>query len=420
MTPTELLKPILGGGIRSVNFFNGRLLSGEDLSKEQEANREGRKMLGRAIGEGVAYGLEVSRAAGAGANATVRVDPGIAINRGGGALRLASAIDLSLVRPQEDSAQPVGSTFVECRPFQSGVYVTGSGAYLLVVSPARVQEGRALVSGLQDAASDCNVKYLVDGVQFRLVPLDLTANELGDQARLRNLIAYKCFGTAETKSFVKDPFGPKLSQYGLLDTLRPNRLTDCDVPLAVLHWTASEGIKFVDNWPVRRRVTASAASANWSLLVGDRRASEAEAMFLQFEDHIRDIQLNETSLGLIAASGRFHYLPAAGLLPIAAAGSPSGFDLNTFFGARASKDVAMTDGDLLRSLMKDALYHEPIDVRATEKIQLYLIRENVQSVESGQSAQLALVFANHRLPYRGVARFGRARWDLSRFAPSVI
>ena len=63
MSYTELLEPILKGGIRSVNFFNGRLLSAEDLKQEQEANREGRARLGQAVGHGVAYGLEVSLSA---------------------------------------------------------------------------------------------------------------------------------------------------------------------------------------------------------------------------------------------------------------------------------------------------------------------------------------------------------------------
>ena len=50
------------GGIRSVNFFNGRLLTGEDLSREQDANELARLRLGRAVGSGVAYGLEVAQA----------------------------------------------------------------------------------------------------------------------------------------------------------------------------------------------------------------------------------------------------------------------------------------------------------------------------------------------------------------------
>ena len=42
MSAAELQTPILDGGIRSVNFFNGRLLTARDLSREQEANVHGR------------------------------------------------------------------------------------------------------------------------------------------------------------------------------------------------------------------------------------------------------------------------------------------------------------------------------------------------------------------------------------------
>ena len=161
-------------------------------------------------------------------------------------------------------------------------------------------------------------------------------------------------------------------------------------------------------------------------------------MFSQFEDEVEDIRLNETqaTLAAIVAPQRFSFLPPAGLLPVTDGGllfganaalvrlarppSPSGFSPQTFFGAHASKDIAITDGDLLRSLLRASLSHEPIDLSRPEKIQLYLIWENVQAVEQGQTSQLALVFASHTLPYIGVARFGRAKWKLSRFAPRVI
>ncbi len=61
MKSTELLKPILEGGVRSINFFNGRMLSGEDLTREQAAQREWLGRLGRLCGGGVASGLGASR-----------------------------------------------------------------------------------------------------------------------------------------------------------------------------------------------------------------------------------------------------------------------------------------------------------------------------------------------------------------------
>ena len=59
----NLLTPIVNNRTRSVNFFNGRLLTGEDLTAEQQANRVAHSLLGQAAGAGVAYGLEVSESA---------------------------------------------------------------------------------------------------------------------------------------------------------------------------------------------------------------------------------------------------------------------------------------------------------------------------------------------------------------------
>jgi hypothetical protein len=82
--------------------------------------------------------------------------------------------------------------------------------------------------------------------------------------------------------------------------------------------------------------------------------------------------------------------------------------------------VALLDAALLRSLFSAGIQHEPIDLHDPRRIQLYLIWENVQAVESGTTSQLTFVFASPTLPYYGVARFGYSKWDLSRVAPAVI
>src|SRR2546423_9301844 len=87
----DLQQPVLDGGIRSINFFNGRLLSARDLTREQTATREADRRLGQAVGDGIAYGLEVSKTPGAGNDSpAVSVEAGLAINRNGPTLMLAS------------------------------------------------------------------------------------------------------------------------------------------------------------------------------------------------------------------------------------------------------------------------------------------------------------------------------------------
>src|SRR2546421_3082779 len=99
MDSIELLEPLLQGGIRNTNFFNGRLLSAEDLRTEQTAARRQRAQVGRAVGAGVVAGLEVSRGD-ASAAASVNVAAGLALNETGQALELPTAMQVALVREQ--------------------------------------------------------------------------------------------------------------------------------------------------------------------------------------------------------------------------------------------------------------------------------------------------------------------------------
>ena len=364
MSTAELLKPILESGIRSVNFFNGRLLTGEDMSREQLANREARKLIGQAVGDGIAYGFEVAKTPGAGTAPRLTVQPGLALNRCGESLRLASAADLSLVRPQNGSTAGE-SSFGDCTPFQAGTYVAGSGVYLLVISPARGTEGRAPISGLGNDPVDCNTKYTVDGVQFRLVQLDLTPNELNDENHLRSLVAYKCFGIAQLKPLLTAAFSSASEDYGLLDQLRPNRLTDCDVPLAVFLWSATQGIKFVDTWAVRRRLIEPSAADEWTAAVGDRRRSEAEATLLQFQDELDSIKAGAGLGGAppaaqIAADQRFTYLPPAGFLPT----GTGGFDWKKFLGPHAPDQATLIDEGLFRSAVHGSLFQDSFKINS--------------------------------------------------------
>src|SRR5205807_1315751 len=129
---------------------------------------------------------------------------------------------------------------------QSGVYIAGAGVYLLTVGPASATQGLAEVSGTNTGAAPCNSKYKADGVQFRLVQIDLpqlnlTPPDLSDK-RLRNLVAYRFFGITDWGSAMTDPFATPPANFGLIDQLRATQIiTGCEVPLAVFYWTATDG-----------------------------------------------------------------------------------------------------------------------------------------------------------------------------------
>src|SRR5579862_2812559 len=218
---TNLQTPVLNNRTRSVNFFNGRLLSGEDLTSEQLSNRAARALMGQVIGSGVAYGLEVKESVKFSSTQipVLTVNKGLAINRRGAVLLLGDDTDISLVRPPSTTGGAT-TVFQDCAPFQSGVYVAGAGVYLLMVGPANAAEGLAEVSGIATSTASCNSNYNADGVQFRLTQLPLTPAELGNVNLLRNLVAYKFFAPADWASLAADPFGPDPAGFGLLDQMR--------------------------------------------------------------------------------------------------------------------------------------------------------------------------------------------------------
>jgi hypothetical protein len=430
---------IVEGGIRAVNFFNGRLLSGEDLSREQEANRLARQRLGRATGPGVAYGLDVARAS----DLAVTVEAGLAVAGSGQPLLLSGRVSLALGEQPGATAPTPAAGFRNCAPFAGGVYIARQGLYLLTIAPAEVGEGRAPVSGLGNSAAPCNTRYLVEGVQFRLLPVDmardlgLSSEHLGDEAHLRSRLAAICLGLAARRKLLADPFGGR-QPADALDALRPLRLTDCDVPLALIYRTEAGGLVFVDNWSVRRPImapegvpgalTGDSASPSGYLgrpaLIGAGWALRTAAMMMQFDEQIS--QIAESDRPVVAASSRLLFLPPAGIIPaVRSPGAGRGFTVATFFGGAAAAgqaydEIDPIDAGQVRGLLREALDHEPIELAGPGQVQLYRIWENVQATAAGAASQAAVVFASRSLPYRGAPRFGSARVGRSRFGPQLF
>lgn len=435
----DLLTLILDGGIRSPNYFNGRLLSGEDLNLEKAANRDSRRRLGRAIGDGVAFGFEVAETTGVSTvnQPVVTVMPGLAVNRRGQTLMLTTKTDVSLVGSIE-SEEVSTQDFVGCMPPGSSSYVAGAGIYLLVTCPASGKEGRASVSGLGNQTASCNSRYLIESLQFRLLKMNVSDEDLADSAHLRNRTAYRCLGLTDPgyTSFITDPFGQHDTGYGLLDDLRPDVLTDCDVPLALLYWTSTGGIKFIDLWGVRRRITLPSADDGWLSVASARRVSEGEAMFLQFQDQITAMVQTASDPTALQASAYFDFLPPVGILPLDAGAKGKGVDPNIFFGGQTVRGIFSTtgtnvpskgqsvrdglyiEGARLSELVRDAIQYPPIDLSTKLLIWLYVVRENMQSVDNKTVAfpRPFAVFVSGYLHYCADARFDVNRWNYSNYS----
>lgn len=415
----DLDTPVLDGGIASTNFFNGRLLSSEDLSREQDARRFGAAQLGRAAGEGVVEGFWVSAQIG-GSTLTqplVTVKAGLAVNRLGQTLELPRDVDVSLLGAQEDGSAvaPSAGAFAACTEPGGGVYVAGTGVYLLAVCPASRKQGRAPASGLGGIGAPCTAKEVVDGVQFHLVRLDVSDEDLADEAHLRNAVAYGCFGESALQQFGAAPYATPPDGWGLVDELRPSRLADCDVPLAVVHWTDTGGIRFADNWSVRRRCVPPPQPDRWEPWVGPRRAAECEAMALQLDEHLGALSTGTPQTAV--ATDIFLRLPPAGAVPLGGIQGSTGFAWPGFFaGVKIRATTPVISAARAAALLRLSRAFPPIDLSTKELVWLYFVAENQRTLAGGAPAQPYAFFTSPHMPYAGDARFDVAHFNLGNIA----
>ncbi len=452
MNTAKLLQPLLDGGIQSIKFFNGRLLSAEDLQQEQRAQREARELLGLALGDGVVHGLEITRARSA-QEPVLRVEAGLAINRNGAPLRLPAAIELSLSDAQQSgagasSASAAGAgLFRVCSPPATGDFVTGKDLWILTIASAQGTTGKAPVTGLGASAGACNAKHVIDGVRFRArcVTARFNANEFtANEARLRSRVASRCFDSDRALAMARDPFNAPLDPSGtpqrarLVDELRASgSLDDDEVPLAIFYWKAGQGFAFIDRWSVRRRIASRDRGDRWTPSFSDASRAESEAALLQFQEHVDD--LLQGSPESVAAVDVFTHLPAVGVLPVLESPRWRGFSVATFFRGLTIRPVGGTieaappttdaytviEGARVRGLLEEALRHDPLSIADAQKsppepmemFWIYQVRENLQAVrEAGSTARPYVIFARGSVPYHGDARFDVSRWGYATYS----
>ena len=387
--------------LRSVNFFNGRLLTGDDLRREQATQEARAERLGRLLEGGVARGLEVveTRGTSTASRPVVTISAGLALAPSGAVLELTNDVDLALYRDQATSGSEPGALFADCQPYDPGTYTAGAGVYVLTAAPAERGEGRAQVNGLGNTTASCTTGLQAEAIKFRLIRLALDEETLADKQLLRNHVAYLCFGSDALETEVVDPFGPALQRYGLVDTLRQQTMTSDEVPLATIGWSIDDGIQFVDLWSVRRRIGV------------DRRTSEREAVLLQFAAAVSDLRVLPAAV-TFKAKDHFEWLPPAGLLPLAASFA-GGFDAVTFFDSLTVTEQVFIEGAKVPQLLDEASFFRPIDTSAPEAVRLYLVRENEQAPTTDVRA---LVFVNGHVAYRGDAQFDLAYFDFANYA----
>ena len=439
----HLFEPITDNGIRNTNFFNGRLLSADDLAAVLDSGSEHDRQLAAGLGEGVVRGLEVELASSSTpTQPVVRVGGGLALNRAGNPVALSvPAVDVALVRAPETFA-PEAGLFAECQGPEPPDNLSRLGVYVFVASPASAYEGSVPTrhSVTSDKFDGCGRRYAVEGVKFRMERIDFsslagvsqaTRTVLGtlttqtDDAsisKLRNVVAHLCFDSEEpgaTLAGRRDPFNQPAGDaahvnYGALNALRDgDKITDCEVPLAVIYWSP-QGVQFVDTWAVRRLARRVLDLDVLSLL-----RSHGYERLLQFERHLRDLFDRLSNLGTLQLQNYFQFLPPVGFFPVLATKSPRGFHATNFFRQFATGAAGQITAERFGALLRESFACPDVDLAARPVFQIYQVRDNARLVAaSASTSQLYQVFVsramNGPLARDGVAAALYDAWEVYR------
>jgi hypothetical protein len=404
-------QPFAEGGIRTVNFFNGRLLTGSDMGREQAARREADARIGLAIGDGVAQGLEVSFAGRIAPNnrPAATIEAGVAVNREGRTLRLPQRIAIEISRSAGTSPEAVPCLFEDCVDQTPGDYVAGQGLYVLTIAPVFVSEGRAKTSGFDDKSARCNTDATVEAVQFRTILVEpaLLAGASFAAPDFRNRVAYRAFGKGVTRAWPADLLGSDPRGDDLLDLLGATLRAD-EVPLALLAFTGSFDHLFTDNWSVRRPVCQRDSHAVVANLAEPRRVGVGRAMFRQFQEHIFTLAAANGKLPSVTARSHFKWLPPAGILPWL-----TDAEALAFFAGMTVRGPLHIDATSAEPLIRESFDMPAVETASPEAVWLYRIAQN--RMDPAHPAPVML-FASGHLPYRGDARFNLNYWNYANYA----
>jgi hypothetical protein len=398
-----LHEPIIGeDSIRHVNFFNGRLLTGTDLRREQIARHSADGRLGLCIGSGVNHGLLVELSSGPN-GPIAQVKAGLALNKNGQTLWLGSDIDVALAKRAVPPGEATPCLFEKCTKAEAGGFVNaGQGLFLLTIAPSYRHEGRAPMNALGDVLARCNTDAEVEAVQFRLIEVPLTPTQLSqiNAPNFQNLVAYSCFGDHIQPDWARNSFiNPnRAAENNLLTNL--TGLHDFDVPLALLAFGPEFAPLFADNWSVRRMIAPENVSGAFSILTAPARAPLGQAMLSQFQ-----AQLEKTTVA--RATDVFDYLPPVGVLE-----GYSDEDAQAFFAGLTTRGPVHIDEAQVEPLIRESLNAPAINTDSDHTIWLYRVAHSGMSATPGST----LLFANGHLPYRADARFNLNYWDHANYA----
>src|SRR5688572_7816986 len=330
---------ILDGLRRRPRYFDGRFLTGADLTRDQDYVRQRQADIARAGGSGVISGLMVEDVDSVGGT-TLRIEPGHGVTPNGDLVMLTSARDVPVMdlptTRQLDAAMGLSAEPRVPLVSQSGLFVLGLRAVEFTANPIAAYP-RSITG--QRTVEDGDI---IEASAITLVPFPDTSGA-GTAAEARRAVARQIFGSA--------PVGV------------PQNI----LPIAMMALDRGT-VRWIDVAMVRREL---GADSGVQISLGGRRRAQAEAQVLQHRAHLHDVLMETQARGLppiFPASQHFSLLPPAGQLPAACLMPEAEGFQQFYFPPSVEVDLAFVPSDEIAALVDESLTLPPIDLEGAADV----------------------------------------------------
>ena len=324
---------VLDGLRRRPRYFDGRFLTGADMTRDQEYIRQRQADLARATGMGVVSGLQVSMTGSAGGEMLV-IAPGHGVTPTGDIVmvttrRSIALLDLPTVERLDAS---MGLRLKPRLPLgrRTGLFLLALRSVEFTANPIAAYP--TTITGPRQVEDG----DIIEATAITLIPYPDTGGA-ANLAEARRAVARSIFlGQAEG-------------------------LPQDALPLAMIAMDRGS-IRWIDMAMVRRE---TGADTPLQVSMGARPRALAEAFVAQYQSHLSDVLRDRAASGLspaFAAAQYFSALPAAGQLPAATIlTDPLGFR-QLWFPPAVDVDISFVPVDEVAALVEESLALPSIDL----------------------------------------------------------
>ena len=326
---------VLDGLRRRPRYFDGKFLTGADLTRDQDYIRQRQADLARATGTGVVTGLDVTVEGSAGGEQVV-ITPGHGVTPSGDLVMVTTRRRVALL--DLPAAERLDST-LGLRAIPRMPLGRRTGLFLLVLRPVEFSANPIAAYPTSIAGprqiEDADV---IEATAITLVPYPDT----GGAATLAEARRY-----VARKIFLGEPAG----------------MPQDALPIAMLAMERGS-VRWVDVAMVRRE---TGADTPLSVSMGARPRALAEAYVGQYRRHLADVLTDRSRAGLpapFAAAQYFAALPAAGQMPAAAILPDSLGFRQLWFPPALDITLSFVPADEVAVIVEESLAMPPIDFSA--------------------------------------------------------